>query len=131
MSIASLYGGVDIAKLMMGNRAFQIPLNIIAQRMSADPKDGTVVGVFQTSNGLPLVHNSDLTHVLMLGDVIVRPHVMVGCNAFQGRGMNSLLMSGFADMDTWITDGTILVPPHEGDLAAMAQDRQRRSRKEG
>lgn len=100
----NLYGDLDMAKVMMGQNAFHIPINLIAQPMD----QGRIIGVFQTSNGVPLLANSNKTHVLLLGDMIFRPRVIAASNAFQGCGVSALLKQGFSEIETWLKGDVIL-----------------------
>lgn len=104
MSIGGLYDGIDMAKLMMGNRAFQIGINII----STDYGNGKVSGVFQTSQGQPLISGLKTGHVLMLGDAIIRPRIIVGSDEFNGYGFSNLAKEGFLEINKWVETGTFI-----------------------
>lgn len=113
MSIASLYEGVDIAKVMMGERAFHIPINFITQHAS----ENGVAGVFQTTHGLQLMGGdaNKFIHVLTMGDMIFRPRLMIGSDDFKGVGMAGLYKDGFISHEQWLK-GTVILPPLDGDV---------------
>lgn len=100
---AGLLEGVNVAKVMLGERAFHIPFNLIAQPMG----DGKVVGVFQTTAGLPLLCGSSRTHVLLVGDMMFRPRLAFGSDAFRGSGLSVLATNGFAEPDKWMAGDVI------------------------
>lgn len=103
----SLFGDYDMAKLMMGERAFHIPVNFIAQQ--TDKGSDKVAGVWQSSMGKPLFPDDKFIHVLTLGDMIFRPRLMIGSNSFSGRGISSLYKDGFIDMDKWVNEGEVIL----------------------
>lgn len=107
--IAGLYEGMDMAKVMMGQNAFHIAMNLIIQTYGND----TAAGVFQTKQGKPLYAGSERSHILMLGDMIYRPRVIVASDAFQGTGIGGLFTSGFTEMDKWIETGDLILVPDE------------------
>ncbi len=110
MSAASaLFGDVDMTKVMWGERARHVPLNLIVQRV--DNTTGKVTGVFQTDAGLPLMYDSKRTHVLILGDAVIRPRLAMGSDAFVGWGIAGLARDGFAEIQKWVDTGDLLLPP--------------------
>lgn len=106
--IESLYPHLRIAKVMMGERAFQIPLNLITQHAS----ENGVAGVFQTTQGLQLMGGdaNKFVHVLTMGDMIFRPRLMIGSNDFTGWGIGGLFKDGFISHEQWLK-GTVILPP--------------------
>lgn len=97
--------GVDMAKVMMGEDAFQVAFNLISQACDDGEK---VAGVFQTSHGLPLLAGSQRTHILMLGDMIFRPRLIVATDAFRGAGLSHLAKEGFISAEEWAKGDVIL-----------------------
>lgn len=98
--------GVDMAKVMFGQHAFHIPMNLIVQ----DCGDGvTAAGVFQTKSGAPLFAGSKKTHVLLLGDMVFRPRIILASNNLQGMGISHIFTDGFVT-DVWDGADRILVP---------------------
>lgn len=86
---------------LLGKPCFHVGMNLIVQKMS---DDGKVVGVFQCSQGTPLLHGSDKIHQLILGDVFVRPRLICESDQFAGRGVSSLLRDGFTEnsVEIWL-----------------------------
>lgn len=111
MSTANaLWGeGLDMTKVMFGERAQHVGMNLIVQR--ADAESGKVWGVFQCSDGLKLMQGTARTHVILIGDVVVRPRMAMGSDAFRGSGVASLVTCGFADINKWVDTGDLLLPP--------------------
>lgn len=108
-----MYGDVQqTAKLMMGERAIQVPLRMIIQA----PETGKSAGIFQSST--PLLNfgtdGADPTHLLVLGDAIIRPHLVLGSNRFRGRGISGLY-TGYDTWDekAWLADDSVsvILPP--------------------
>lgn len=120
----SLYAGLDMTKVMMGERAFQLSINLIAQRMD----DNNVIGCFQTSQGLPLLHGSPRTHVLLLGDMIFRPRLVLASDEFRGSGFSHLATNGFAEQEKWLQGDTILAP-FSGESAEEDLNQRQRGRR--
>lgn len=85
----------------LGKPTLHLPLNMIAYAVGDGDK---VTGVFQTDMGRELLFGSDKTHVLILGDVFVRPRLVFGSNEFRGHGINGLAREGFVEHDKWIND---------------------------
>lgn len=111
-------------RAMFGQNAVQVPINFIMQ----DNDDPDIVsGVFQLKHplGRNLRFGSKKTHVLALGDMVFRPHLVVETDAFRGHGITGLYTSGFADIDTWVRQGTILVDPGIRDLTREPAARRR------
>lgn len=121
--IGGLYEGLDINKVMYGQNAFQIPINMISQEVEGEK----VTGVFQTSIGLPLRFNSQRTHILILGDLVFRPRLVIASDHLRGSGFAGLAKDGFADMDGWLQHGDIILSPNKEDLLAHAASIRRRT----
>lgn len=116
MSIASaLYGDVDVTKVMFGQEAVHVPINIICQPMG----DGKVTGVFQTSAGLPLLRGSARSHILLIGDMVFRPRIACASDEFRGSGLAALAQHGFMELPKWLR-GDVLLGPSEEELAQYA-----------
>jgi hypothetical protein len=97
MSISDLYGGIDPARLMFGENARQVPAWFYVQDNGAGGI--TFVGasnVTGTHRPAPLDHphplryGSERTHQLVVGEIIVRPHLVIATDALRGMGLSAL-----------------------------------------
>lgn len=104
--------GIDHAKLLMGKDAIHVAINMIVQPMG-DDGDDSVTGVFQTRHGRPLQFGRAESHILVLGDAIIRPRLVIASNAFRGSGLNHLATSGFAEFDKWVRTGHAVIKPQD------------------
>lgn len=89
---------------MFGSHAIHIPMNMIVQPMG----EGKIIGVFQTTNADSLLFGSKMTHQLVMGDVVIRPHLVMESDALAGRGVAGLLTHGFMDTEAWLKGNIIL-----------------------
>lgn len=101
---------IDTTKLFFGQNAVHVPINIIVQPMFSKEEPGTVIGTFQTRNGMPLCFGSKRPHILALGDMVFRPRLVLASDDFRGSGFSHLATCGFASMEKWIEGDHILVP---------------------
>jgi hypothetical protein len=93
----SLYGGIDFTSVMFGNRAIHVPFNAIFQDIASDNK---FAGVFQFEFDTPRLREwrGDKTHVLFMGDAILRPRVVIRSDKCQGHGISGLYLDGFREI---------------------------------
>lgn len=94
---------VNWAKVVMGANAIKVAMNLIVQRYD----EGLAAGVFQTQHGAPLHFGSKRAHILMLGDMIYRPRLVVASDELCGSGIEHLFESGFSP-DLW-KNGDVLL----------------------
>lgn len=102
-------------KAMFGSNAVQVGFNFIAQ----DAGDGKLIFVAQsTTPGKkhPLFFGSERTHVLAMGDMVFRPHLVLGSDKLRGAGLNNLITSGFTNMDAWGDSADLILDPR-GEVA--------------
>jgi hypothetical protein len=62
------------------------------------------------SKSVEVRYGSDMTHQLIVGELIVRPHYIIASNHFRGTGLGALLTTAF-DLQDWLNDGRILADP--------------------
>lgn len=96
-------------KAMFGQSAIKIPTHFFVQNQG----DGVVIfaGAARTKDKSqhPLRYGGSLTHQMVVGEIIVRPHIVVESDKFKGSGITGLLTSSaFADLEEWL-DGKVLV----------------------
>jgi hypothetical protein len=95
-----------MAKVLFGKNAIHTSFNLIRQKQTEDNKIGLVIGQETTGQ---LAFSSNCSHVLVLGDMLFRPHVIIESNAFEGFGAEALATEGFVSMDKWIREGNVLL----------------------
>ena len=89
-------------KAMYGQHAIHIPCWIKAF------ESGPGVAFVGASRSTELMYKAKESHILMLGEIIVRPHFVIGSNHATGYGATGLLTEN--DLDAWY-DGTVLADP--------------------
>jgi hypothetical protein len=111
---SELYGGADqVTRLMYGRDARHVPAWLYVQ----DQGPGVVsfVGSSMTrGQDNPLTYGGGhhvrgvsvprWTHHFVIGEIIVRPHVVIGTNALRGEGLSALATSGH-DIEAMLADG--------------------------
>lgn len=104
---SDLYGGVDMTAVMFGQHARQVPAWMYVQNQG----DGVVsfVGSSRVPDGPhPLRYGSDRTHQFIVGEIIVRPHLIVATDSLRGDGLSSLV-TGAHDLDAMRANGETLL----------------------
>lgn len=87
--LTTLYGDADMARVMFGDNARHVPGWMYVQ----DQGDGTVsfVGSSRVKDAPhPLRYGSDRTHQFFVGELIVRPHLVIATDALRGTGLAGL-----------------------------------------
>ena len=96
---------MNYAKVLMGEHALSLPFNFVRQK--ADEQRGLILG---QETGVALAFGSDMPHVLVMGDMIFRPHLAIESNHCEGMGAAAIVTSSsFADVGEWIYHGNILL----------------------
>ena len=95
---------------MFGENAVHCGFNMIVQ----DAGDGKIIVIAQstsprTGQQHPLQFGSKRTHVLCMGDIVVRPHMVFGSDAFIGDGLNNLIRNAFTSPAEWIDTGDVIL----------------------
>jgi hypothetical protein len=110
----------DYTRLMFGNRAVHVGANLIIQPGQTENGQDQVVCVLQSrmpanaQGGHPLAFGSQRSHILALGDLVFRPHLILASDALRGRGLTSLAKDGFTDTDAWFQGDVLLDPLARG-----------------
>lgn len=94
-------------RILFGDNARHVPAWMYIQ----DQGDGTVT--FAGSSRLactrhPLRYGSDRTHQFMVGEIVVRPHMLLGTDALRGQGLAHLVGSGH-DIEGMLVDGELII----------------------
>ncbi len=95
---------MNYAQIMIGENAVHVPFNFV--RQVADDKQGLILG---QEAGNQLAFGSKLCHVLVKGDMIFRPHLVIESEMCKGMGAAGIITSdAFCDVDEWIKNGNII-----------------------
>lgn len=104
----ALYDGVDMAQVMYGQNARHVPAFLYVQNQG----DGVVsfVGGSALPAGSvhPLRYGSDRIHQLIIGEVVVRPHVVVATDTLGGHGLDGLIL-GHHNLGQMLARGEMLI----------------------
>ena len=88
----------------MGENAVQLPFNFV--RMDQEGK-GLVLGQDATGK---LAFDSQMAFILVKGDMIFRPHLIIESNHPAGMGASAIITSStFCDIDEWKHHGKVLL----------------------
>lgn len=107
MNLYNLYGNPDdTARLMFGEDARHVAAWMYVQHQG----DGTVsfVGSSRVDRAHPLRYGSDRSHQFIVGEMVIRPHLVVATDALRGYGLSALATNdhNFAEM---LQDGETLI----------------------
>ncbi len=95
---------MDYAKVLMGENAVSLPFNFV--RQEAGENHGLILG---QETGRALAFGSDMPHVLVIGDMVFRPHLAIESKHCVGMGAAAIITSSsFAGVDEWVRNGNIL-----------------------
>lgn len=113
-----LYGGADnMARVMYGQDARHVPVWLYVQDQG--PGLVSMVGASMTrGRDNPLTYGGGhwdkgehgpayYPHYFIAGEVIVRPHVVIGTNTLKGMGLAGLAI-GCPDIEGMLTDGALV-----------------------
>ena len=96
-----------MTRAMFGENAVKVPIRIIVQ----DPGAGVVLfaGAMRSK---ALTFGSELSHQYILGDAIIRPHVVLESDHPQGMGISGIMTSSmYADPFEWVRHGNVILDP--------------------
>lgn len=92
-----------MTKVMFGQNAIHIPIWLVAQ---SNREQGVMLA--GASRSVLPMYGSDKIHALILGEVIVRPHIVIATNDFVGTGIDGFWTS-LPSAEEWLANGDILV----------------------
>lgn len=95
-------------RAMFGAYAVHVPMWMKVQNQG---KDGGVLFV-GASRSVDLRYKNDRCHQLIIGEIIVRPHVVIGSDAFIGSGISHLARE--MDIETWAKGDIVCDPMGQG-----------------
>ena len=83
---------------------YRPPFNFIRQKV--DDNHGLILG---QEHGVSLAFDSNASHLLVMGDMIFRPHLVIESEHCVGMGAAAIITSSsFADIQEWINNGRII-----------------------
>ena len=88
---------------MFGEGTVHVPFNFISQG-AGDANNGKYAGLwqFQHSAPIPLLDHSEHQHILVMGDVFIRPKlVLPSTGKTHGLGISGLYQDGFSELSYW------------------------------
>jgi hypothetical protein len=89
-----MYGDMDMTKVLYGDKAVHVPAWMVVQ----DAGEGLVsfAGGSRVPAPHPMRFGSDHVHQLFLGELVLRPHVVIASNQAVGYGLAGLVTDPFA-----------------------------------
>ena len=104
-----LYGGIS-HKIMFGANAVHIPFNFVRQEVERKNPKGLILG---QEIGNQLSFGSKMPHVMVKGDMIFRPHLVIESEMCQGMGAGGIITSrAFCSIEEWRENGNVLIDIH-------------------
>lgn len=97
----------DQLRYLLGEHAHRVPGWMYVQRAG----DGTVsfVGASRTDTAAhPLSYGSSRSHQFILGELVVRPHLVLGTDVLRGQGLGGLATQG-PDLPGMLANGEVIV----------------------
>lgn len=93
--------------MMFGRHAVSVGVNFIMQ----ETEDGMIlIGQSKgpSTSKLRFGAKKGRTHVLVLGDMVLRPHLVMASDSFRGAGVTNLVKNGFTSTDKWLEGDIVL-----------------------
>lgn len=107
MTTAGLYGDLDMTAVLCGEHARHAPAWMYVQ--DAGPGVVSFVGASRVQGGQPhpLRYGSPRTHLFVVGELVVRPRLVVATDTLRGMGL-AMLATHDHDVQAMLADGEIL-----------------------
>lgn len=102
-----MYGGIDMTKVLFGENARHVPAWLYVQG------EGGMVSFVGASrmphlDEHPLRYASQRTHQFIVGELVVRPHLVVATDTLRGMGLASLAQHDH-DITAMLSQGERLI----------------------
>lgn len=94
----------DQLRLMFGQYTIHVPMWMVVQ--DQDP----VVTFVGASRDLRLRYGSERTHQLILGEMVIRPHVVIATDHYTGTGLSGMVNHG-PQINEWVKHGEVICDP--------------------
>lgn len=96
---------------LLGDSVIHVPMNFIVQQMGETDNQPAIIAAAQSRGPLTprlfCTTGVPFTHTLILGDVFIRPRLVIGTNHLQGHGMAGLCRFDVSP-EEWLAKGTVL-----------------------
>ncbi len=103
MRLDNLYAGINMTKLMFGQDAIKVPVWMVVQNQG----DAGVMIAGASRSPAPMF-GSDKIHVMVLGEIIICPRLVLASDQFAGRGIGSFWTDP-ATPKEWLDHGEIII----------------------
>ena len=115
----SLYGDTDMTRVMYGQNARHVPAWLYVQHQG--PGVVGIVGASRVPDGAPhpLRYGNDRQHSFIVGEIIIRPHLVITTDALKGYAAGGLYL-GDHDFREMLSDGEVAI----GSDSALRRIRQ-------
>ena len=94
-----------MTRAMFGQYAVRVPMWMVVQDCA-----GGKVSFIGATQDQRLRYGATEIHQLILGELIVRPHIIVASNKYAGTGMSGLLKQNHT-LEEWLADGRVVCDP--------------------
>ena len=94
-------------RALFGVHARQAGFNYVVQGAGAE--GAAIVGTTSYAQQMSFGAMDQGTHILVLSDIIIRPHLVIASNHLQGAGVSGILKSGIADVEGWLKHGKVII----------------------
>lgn len=95
------------SKMMFGENAIRIPIRMIVQNHGKG-----VVSFIGAVKNEELRFGSKTSHQFILGDAVIRPHLVMATKHLEGTGLAGIVTSSsFYDIGEWVNQGTVILDP--------------------
>ncbi len=106
---SELYGdNIDMTRTLYGQDARHVPAWIYVQKHGNEVVG--LVGASRVPPGTahPLLYGSSRQHTFIVGEIIIRPHIVIATDALRGAGAGNLYL-GDHDFTAMLADGELIV----------------------
>jgi len=96
-------------KMLFGCNAIRLPIRLVVQEHG----EGIVsfVGAIRDQS---LRFGSTMAHQFVLGDAVIRPHLVMESEHCKGMGIASIMTSSsFSEIGEWVDKGKVILDPME------------------
>lgn len=95
-------------KALMGNQATKAGFNYVVQQ-TGKANQATIIGNTAFASEMSFGASPNAPHVLVLCDVIIRPHLVIQSEHLLGTGIAGIAKDGIANADSWLKHGKIII----------------------
>lgn len=100
MNSAEFYRGMNITKVMFGEKAIEVPVWLYVQNQGNNMS--SFIGLSPYSDAIR--YQEEFTHSFITGSIIVRPARILASDDFIGRGLESMITDP-PTVQEWLQNG--------------------------